>query len=680
MALGRVVTKAIHAATNTIFGRHGPGNEPIARDKDGHELFREDIISDALGRLEKIRAQRYPYEQQWILNSNFLTGNQYCDINIYRGEIEQLEPVYDWLEREVFNNIAPIVQTRIANLKQINFAMKVNPATNELDDYGKAEISTSVLQHTQKRTGFNSIKNTAIWLNESTGNCFWLCWWDPSKGEIVGYGKDIEEHEDGSVEVKKKPYYEGDVGYGLLTPYEIYPESVTKQTIKDQRYIITEQVMTVDDIYDLYGIEVKGSTVETFSLTPTKLGGGYGYETQVMTMGHQSIDNAAKVVTCYDRPSRQYPGGRMTIIVDGEHLVYYGDLPYRDSEGRPTIPIVQMKCIEVPGQFFGKSAIEAMIPLQRAYNGVINRIHEFIKRVALGNWYVAEGSIDIEEYEQNGLAPGAMLVYNDGFSPPSPMPNGTLPPELMTERYNLKSDMEYVAGVSQLMVNGAVPSGVTSGTAMSTLRDIDNTRLSLTGDYIRNAVQELAILWLSIYKQYATVSRVIKYTGTNEIGSAIVWSNEHINSYDVEYTTENELLLSEGAQKERFFEAYNSGWFTDENGRIPERVKVRALECMKINNYGEIMSLNTLHMQKAQRENVFFKQGILPQVDELDYHEIHIDEHMRFYLQMDYQIMKHRHPEYANAFLAHIKQHEEAQIQGKQQEIMSQLPMMAAQG
>jgi hypothetical protein len=52
--------------------------------------------------------------------------------------------------------------------------------------------------------------------------------------------------------------------------------------------------------------------------------------------------------------------------------------------------------------------------------------------------------------------------------------------------------MEYVAGVSQLMVSGNPRSGVDSGVAMQTLRDIDNTRLALTGNNIRDAVLDLA--------------------------------------------------------------------------------------------------------------------------------------------------------------------------------------------
>ena len=388
------------------------------------------------------------------------------------------------------------------------------------------------------------------------------------------------------------------------------------------------------------------------------------YENTVVSIGHRKFDDAQKVITYFERPSKHRPNGRMVIIVGDSELVYYGDLPY----GR--IPIIQSVCREVAGQFFGKSVIEDLIPRQRAYNGCLNRIHEYIKRIAIGNLAVQEGSIDIEMYEEDGLAPGAFLVYKDGANPPTPLPNGQLPTEIMTERYNLKTDMEYVAGTSQLMVNGATPSGVTSGTAISNLMEIDNTRLSLTGDHIRNSIRKLAILWLEIYKQYATTKRIVNYVGSNNIAKALVWCNEDINSYDVEYITENELLMSEDMQKQRFFEAYNMGLFTDNEGRIPERVKQRALEFMKIGNYSEIMNINLLQMQAAQRENVFFENGVLPEVSDFDEHEIHVEEHLRYVLQMDFQLLKMKKPEYASALEEHIKMHKQIIAQEEQQKML----------
>jgi hypothetical protein len=643
----------------------------IDTDEDGKVLFKEDIIHKVLEELEKRKTERNIVELQWTLNANFLVGNQYCEIHPYQREIAQLEPVYDWLERETFNQIAPLIETRIANLKKINYMMRVKPATNELSDYDKAETSTSVLQHTQKVTDFESKKNTAIHWNELCGNCFWLSWWDKDKGEKFAVEQILSLDDNGVEQSKETAYYQGDLDYGLITPYEIYPESIFKQTIEAQRSIILEQVKTVDEIYDLYGIKVEGSNVETFELTPVASGGGFGYVNTTVSIGHRSMDNAEKVITYFEKPSKHKPNGQMIIIVGDEHLVYYGDLPYS------SIPIVQTVCIETPGQFFGKSTIERMIPIQKAYNGCVNRIHEYIKQIAIGSYIVEEGSIDIEEYEQNGKAPGAMLVYKNGLNPPIPIQNGNLPQEIMTERYNLKQDLEYAAGVSQLMVYGQAPSGMTSGKALNALTEIDNTRLSLTGDNIRTSVRKLATLWLEIYKKYATTRRIVNYVGGNNIAKAIVWSNEDINSYDVDYVTENELLMSEDAQKERFFEAYNMGLFTDKNGVIPTRVKQKAKEYMKCGNYTDIMTIDELQIQAAQRENVFFENGVIPEVSDFDEHEIHIEEHLRYVLQMDFQLLKNKKPEYAKALENHLIQHKEIVAREEQQAMMmAQMPQM----
>ena len=666
------------ANVGSLFGLKGKNTDDadntgiIDVDEEGKTLFKEDIIQKVLEDLEKRKTERSTLEHQWTLNANFLVGNQYCEINPYRGDIEQLEPVYDWLERETFNQIAPLIETRIANLKKINYMMKVKPATNELDDYAKAETSTSVLQHTQKVSDFESKKNTAINWNELTGNCFFLSWWDKDKGEKYAVEQILDIDENGNQKSKETAYYQGDLDYGLITPYEIYPESIFKQTVEAQRSIILEQVKTVDDIYDLYGVKVEGSNVETFELTPVGSGGGFGYENTTVTIGHRTIDNAEKVITYFEKPTKHKPNGQMIIIIGDSELVYYGDLPYS------RIPIVQSVCIEVAGQFFGKSAIERLIPIQRAYNGCVNRIHEYIKHIAIGSYITEEGSIDIEEYEQNGQAPGAMLVYKQGSNAPVPIPNGNLPQEVMTERYNLKQDMEYAAGVSQMMVYGTTPSGVTSGTAISNLMEIDNTRLSLTGDNIRNAVRKLAIMWLEIYKKYATTHRIVNYVGGNNIGKAVVWSNEDINSYDVDYVTENELLMSEDKQRENFFNAFNMGLFTDKNGVIPTRVKHKALEYMKCGNYSDIMSIDQLQIQAAQRENVFFENGVVPKVSDFDEHEIHIEEHLRYILQMDFQILKNRKPEYAMALENHLREHKQV-VEMEQQQMMAQMQGMNPQ-
>lgn len=651
-----------------MFGSASPPHdehEPIGFDDDGRQLYKDDVIAFVNEQLTKRKNERSGLELQWTLNANFLAGNQLCDINTYTHTVEQYPfDEDDDMERNVFNQIAPLIDTRIANLKKINYSMRVKPRTNEDDDYSKAEISTALLQFKQSDSDFQTKKNTMIAWNELCGSCFWLAWWDTSLGNKYAEAEVTEISEDGTQRQKTTAYYTGDVDYGLLTPYEVYPESIFKQGIENQRSIIIEQVKTVGEIYDLYDIKVDGTAVESFALTPVSTVGGYGCETTTHMLGHRTIDDAQKVITYFERPSRHRPNGRMIIIVGDEHLVYYGDLPYS------RIPIVQCVCREAPGQFFGKSVIEDLIPRQRAYNGCVNRIHEYIKNVVIQSYITERGSVDIDEFEERLTQSGAILEYARGSTPPIPVSNSVLPSDVFEERQSLKSEMEYVAGVSQLMVTGNAPQTNMSGTAIENLMQIDSTRLSLTGDHIRNSVKNLAKLWLEIYKRYAKTKRVADITGLNSIGNALVWCDEDINSFDIEYTTENELIMSEDMQKQRMIEAFNMGLFTDENGRIPERIKLKILEAERINSYDEVMSINQLQIQAAQRENKFFECGAIPEVSEFDEHHIHVEEHMRYMLQMDFNILKRKKPQYAAEFENHIRQHKQEIARKEQQQAM----------
>ena len=646
-------------------------NKPLDVDKKtGLPIYKDDIIANIVDALNERKEERHPLETQWTLNNNFINGNQLCEIDTTTGTIEQQEEVYDWLERENFNRIAPIIETRIANLKKLNFVMNVTPRTNELEDYHKADISTQILRFLQSNSNFDEIKNLALWWNEICGSVFFLSFWNPNKGEVAVKYNDVEIGPDNVEKVVEKQYFDGDIDYGIINAYEVYPESITKQTVEEQRSIIIEQVKTVDEIYDLYGIEVDGKEIDSLSLGQVETSSGFGKVQTLSTITHGKIKNAAKIITFFERPSRNYPKGRLAIIVDETELVFYGDLPYEN------IPLIKMVCKNVPGQFFGKSCVQEMIPLQRAYNGIVNRIHEYIKDFIFDGYIAEEGSIDVDNYEENAREPGAIVFYKQGFQKPEPIPNGMIPATVINEKHELESNMEYVAGVSQMMVYGRTPNGVTSGTAINSLREIDNTRLALTGDCIRSAVIRLAKDWLHIYKRYATISRVINITGLNDIGGAIVWDNSDINSFDVKFDTTNELILSEDLQRERFIESLNMGLFTDANGVIPQRVKLKMLEVMKVGNYSEIMAITDLDRQAAQRENVLFERGILPQIHWYDDNDIHIEEHKRYILQMRFRMLQLKNPELAGEMENHLKMHQDVKDFKAQEEMgMNQLPI-----
>jgi len=646
-------------------------NTPVA-EMDGDVIWAEDVVSYITDELERRRTERASLELQWTLNGNFLAGHQNCDIDMLTCAVvteDRVEKVD--VERRVYNHIAPLMETRHANLKSINYDMVVNPRTVEMDDYAKAKVSTKILEYCQSVTGFNSKKDKLIAWSELTGTAFTMSFWNADGGEVVGYADMSPPDEtscadriSGVVSPEKKPVKSGEIAFGMVSSYEVFPSSLSVQEIEDQRDIIIEQVWDADKVYDVYGLRVDGTTVESYVLTPMETGvTGHGRTNAVMGVSRETRDNAVRVITYLENPSRDYPMGRYIVVIR-DRIVYYTDLP------GGIMPLVAFKAKTVAGQFFGKSVIQDLIPYQREYNTVVNKVHDFIRTIANNGWLIPEGSVVNEEtISQNGIESGACIVYNAAFGKPEIVQYPSPPSVVLNERDYLYHEMEYVAGVSQLMVNGAAPSGINSGVAIENLRQIDSTRMSLTGDNIRDGVVAMAKIWLKLNKRFSVGHRTLQIVGADDLGCAVTWSAEDINSYDVEFAAENELRHSKDQRRQDFLQAYELGLFTDDSGRMSREFKRKAWELFRIGSFDDAMSLDEIQQKAARRENTFFEQGVIPERGRYDDDMIHLEEHMRYALSMDYKLLAKNMPAFAAKFDYHIAVHQE-EVKKKQAQQM----------
>lgn len=649
-------------------------NMPVGGDE--HDtIYADDVVGYIIDELEKRRSARVGLELQWNLNSNFLAGHQNCDINMLTHTIRNEDNVMTTdKERRVYNRIAPLMETRHANLKSINYDMIVNPRTVDMDDYAKAKVSTKILEYCQSVTGFNAKKDKLIAWAELTGTAFTLSYWDAEGGDIIGYADVPVTDENGVALIEQKPVKSGEIDFGLVSSYEVFPASLLIQEVCDQPNIIIEQVWDVGKVYDIYGIRVEGEAVEQYVLSPVETGmTGHGINNSVMGMMRETVNDAVRVITYMENPSRDYPKGRYVVVIR-DKIVYYTDLP------AGVMPLVAVKSKTVAGQFFGKSVIQDLIPLQRAYNKVVNKIHDFIVTVANNSWIMPEGAlVNEEDIGNNGIESGSVIVYNSAFGKPEIVPYPNPPSVVINERNQLSSDMEYVAGVSQLMVYGDAPAGITSGVAIENLRNIDSTRMSLTGDNIRDGVVEMAKIWLKLNKRYSVGYRTLQIAGTDDIGYAYTWSAEDINSYDVEFSAENELRYSKDQQRQDFLQLHQLGMFTDENGRLSREFKRKAWEMFRIGNFDDVMTMDEIQVKYARRENTFLEQGVIPTRTQYDDDQIHLGEHIRYVISMDFKILQKNMPEFAKKFEEHIAVHQN-EIQKKESAAMQmQMQMMAAQ-
>lgn len=68
---------------------------------------------------------------------------------------------------------------------------------------------------------------------------------------------------------------------------------------------------------------------------------------------------------------------------------------------------------------YGKlGLVDMLVPFQRAFNAAKNRKMEFLNRYTMGVVCVEDGSVDTDDLEIDGLAPGKIIVYRQGSNAP----------------------------------------------------------------------------------------------------------------------------------------------------------------------------------------------------------------------------------------------------------------------
>ena len=358
--------------------------------KKNYDKFKEEIVSEVRKDFLQRREERKPLELQWRLNMNFYNGNQYAEISPV-GDIEQYGKQYYWQEREVYNHIAAIVETRLSKLNRLKCGVSVRPFSGDDSDVQTAKLSTQIIKALCEENNLATLLNTASTWSEVTGTCFFKTVWSPDKGRTVGVDKN------------KKRVKEGDVEISVVPPYELFPDCLTTDKLEDCQSIIHAKAYHVDEVKNLWGADVKGEDVNVFSLDNAQIGGGLGYNASLPNMIDSVAHDMCIVIERYTKPTSEKPDGEL-VIVAGDQLLYYGDLPYiNETNDVRGYPFTKTICLDKIGCFYGTSIIERLIPLQRAYNAVKNRKHEFMNRLAMGVLTVEDGSIDTDNLEDEGL-------------------------------------------------------------------------------------------------------------------------------------------------------------------------------------------------------------------------------------------------------------------------------------
>lgn len=607
--------------------------------------FKEDAIKFVNDEYSKRQKDRRPIEMQWSLNMNFLLGNQYCDVDLVRNEIYQLPMRYDWEEREVFNQIASIYETRLSKLAKIKPEPLVRPASGETKDLAAAEISTLIAKGVDRKEFMQDKRSEVIAWMELCGTCFIKHIWNQSDGNKLG-------------EYNGKTVYEGDINKVVVNPFELFPDNLYVSGIENQRSLIHAKAYPVEYISEKWGVEVKGETVDVFTLEQSNVGlGGFGLKAATHTYIQTQVENQSIVKEYISLPSKQFPKG-IIIVVAGDQLLDYKEMAFNiEDKGRPGLPYEMYVVSKMPGHFYPPSIIERIIPIQRTYNAVKNRKHEALNRKAIGVLAIEDdGNLDTEDLEESGLRPGAILPYGRGTQPPRFLQDGGSTVDFDNEEIRLERMFERISGVSAFSSASVTPAGE-SGAAMEQRKEQDDSRIGLTAENINNATVRSARIDLRLYKQFAKGPRLLQFVGENNDVLLQYWNASDLSVDDVIIEKEDSLNQTVAQRRQMVIQLIQYGLFKT---GVDPRERQNILKALEIGDWENLDSTEDLHKNKSLRENQMLTQrGAMPPADDFDDHNIHITEHNRFRLSVDYEKLKYTDMQSVQMLAAHIAMHEQ---------------------
>ena len=519
------------------------------------DYFVEDLVKSVREDFENRQKERKPFEAQWRLNNNFFIGNQFTSINIL-SDIEDNQKNYYWQEREVFNHIAPLIENRISKLTAVKPEMDILPASSSIDDQKIADLSQDILRSVYEKLNLSKSISNAIKWSEITGTSFYKVVWNST------IGKKIYNNDNNYVK-------EGEVDISVVSPFEIFPDNNFCEDINDCESIIHAKAYSVKAIKNIWGVDVKGRDIDIFDYTTTSLSSGCKH-------------NHAIIIEKYEMPSQEFPNGRLIIVCE-DKLLYLGELPFVNlPDGQRGFPFIKQTCIPIAGCFWGKSVIDKIIPIQRAYNAVKNRKHEYLNRISMGVLTVEDGSVDIDSLVQDGLEPGKVIVYKRGGNAPKFLSEETLPNCFDDEEESLLNEFSEISGVTNILTNQFSANSL-SGTALELLIEQDSSRLNITIEEIDGAVKNLAKMILRLYKQFAVLPRLVKISNDKKEISIKYFKNSDLGLEDIVFVSDCVLTESLSTKRDNILKLLSSNIFRDENGNFEEEAKRKILELFGIN-------------------------------------------------------------------------------------------------
>ena len=351
----------------------------------------------------------------------------------------------------------------------------------------------------------------------------------------------------------------------------------------------------------------------------------------------------------YMRPQRAAEDG---LIVESTHdrILTRNVWPEYYSK-MPGNPIVHFPWYVHPGNFRGTSPLVDQIPIQKEINKTLSQITENKDAMLAIKWMNPDGS-GVEDIDD--LA-GQIITYNVGFMPTLAQP-APLPAYVFRHFNDLLIAMEDTQMLHKPS-KGKLPPGTRSGSMIEMMTEQDDRPLMTPESSLHVGLNMMHRKILQIASVAITEDRALTFTGPNRRRQVRAFKGADLrDNTDVYLRIVGGTSKSKAAVRQNIFQMAQIGAFKKPDGNFDTE---RFFDMLRVATPDVMYEEHDIHAEAARDENDMLTEqsGMMPIPQSWERHDIHLDEHEKVMLTMQWKRRAQQDPDWARGWLAHRMLH-----------------------
>lgn len=451
-------------------------------------------------------------------------------------------------KRLTFNKIKPAVLTLLSKLCKNRVKLEVKPDTNDTERIEVAKAGFKYLGYQWDENSMDTITRRLKFHMLLDGFPALKVYIDKSKGDDI----DLSGLEDDE-EIENMPTKTGKIITQVIDQLS-YKVDPTAEAIEEIKWVIEERPMDVEEIEDIWGVEVEPESNITMNQS---------FEFGV-TSDKKKYKNHAMVRDYWEFPCSKYPNGRRIVVA--------GDQELEKSDDPGEHPYIFFPAIPIPGTAIASGIVNDMTTPQKSYN--IKRTAEAKILEEMGNpmWLKPEGAVDDDELT-NEI--GGIVHYTplNGFKPER-VQGTSVDAGWQNAMERDEADIEDISGAHEIS-QGATPKGNNTLGGLQLQVEQDETKLALLVQSYEDGIKKWGEKVLRLIKNHFPEEQQLSIVGENGQIEAFTFSGADLTGGEVvDVVPGSSMPTLKAVQDEKIMAMWGAGMFNDPRTGSPDVRKV----------------------------------------------------------------------------------------------------------